>query len=382
MGIELMPSGREAEITGGLPAGCAREFRDIIAHAPTVNVLHVNNTGGRVYEALNIAKIVTARGMTTYISVECESAATVIFLAGRERYVANGAKVGFHAGSFPGMLTSQLFELNAGVREAMLTAGVNADFIERALATPPTEMWYPSVDEMIQAGVVTGITHGERFGISPVVARHIEKSGLDEISPSFSYLKKLREIDPDMYANMVRAFHEGVAAGLSEGDIGANVRKIVIAKVALVQLRASDEALRHMMRLWISLLEKYKDTQPKEVLQTFGGQVADDANSNLSIGRVLPDYPIAEEGEVIVELMASAAREERPIDKEQASQDLSTVAKVLNQKAPNAISILVADQKQVKDYRTTANAFWFYYTTIRDEVPRSHQANLLRYMLK
>jgi hypothetical protein len=49
-------------------------------------------------------------------------------------------------------------QLRAGddlVRQAMVATGVAPSFIERALAKPSGDMWYPSVDELRAAGVIT-----------------------------------------------------------------------------------------------------------------------------------------------------------------------------------------------------------------------------------
>jgi hypothetical protein len=41
------------------------------------------------------------------------------------------------------------------VRETMTEAGVTQDFITRVLATPNKELWFPTVDEMMLANVIT-----------------------------------------------------------------------------------------------------------------------------------------------------------------------------------------------------------------------------------
>lgn len=38
----------------------------------------------------------------------------------------------------------------------MKEAGISKEFIDRVLATSPDDMWYPTYEEMRQAGVVTG----------------------------------------------------------------------------------------------------------------------------------------------------------------------------------------------------------------------------------
>ena len=79
----------------------------------------------------------------------------MVFIAGKERVVAEWAKLGFHAGTFPGMTAEQRGSIDKLIRETMVSAGVADKFIDRTLATPNDEMWYPSIEEMRLAGVIT-----------------------------------------------------------------------------------------------------------------------------------------------------------------------------------------------------------------------------------
>ena len=376
--MELLPSGREVELTGGLPAGCALQFVELLSNAPAVNVVHVNNGGGRVHEALEIAKVVRAREMTTYVSLHCESAATLIFLAGRERFVANGAKIGFHSGSFPGLSSGELSLTNSLAREAMIAAKVDAPFIRRALDTPSSEMWYPSVEEMVGAGIATNVTHGERFGISQTVARQIQQKGLAGVLP---YWDKLRKAAPDLYAEINSAYRAGASTGLSEGEIGTRARAIITARVNASIPCASDEALRHLVRFWLLMLGKYKDTQAKEIVNFFESSTAGSTSSDMNMARVFKDYPADEEIAVLVEVVTSASSGVRPIDKAAAERDLEVVTKKLANDAPDAAVAIASTPKTPAEYTLKANGFWTFYDTIRTEVPELRQANLLRHLL-
>jgi len=381
MEISVLPSGREVEITGGLPAGCAQDFRSFMSGVPDVQILHVNNTGGRIHEALDIARIVAERKMTTYVSVSCESAATLIFLAGHERYVANGAKVGFHASSFLGVSGAKFPFLNGETRSAMAAAGVDERFINRALAEPSSTMWFPSIDEMIKAGVVTSATFGERFGMSRLFAKDIGKYDLTRIYPSMA---SLREVAPDTYAELDAAWRQSIAAGDPEGAVGDRVRAVLAPKLKASLPRASDEALLQAVDFWISLLEQYKDSQPATVIKVMIAVETNPAGLHSNPMRLLPDYPIQKDMTVTVAIITSAiATGGKPINETQAKQDIDTVIEDLKKKAPEALAGLAdIDSPSIKDPGATANAIWRFYVTIRDEIPRSRQGNLLRYLLK
>jgi hypothetical protein len=108
--IQVLPGGTEIEFRGGLRAGSARELERIFAAVPRAKVLHIESPGGRIAEAKQMMQLVRERGLTTYTSEECLSAATLVLMSGKERVIAANAKVGFHAGWFPGLTAKQQSE--------------------------------------------------------------------------------------------------------------------------------------------------------------------------------------------------------------------------------------------------------------------------------
>ncbi|MBI3884511.1 MAG: hypothetical protein HY302_02095 [Opitutae bacterium] len=150
-----LPSGDEIEMSGGLPAGSAEKFKTFLSGTAHVRTLRVNSIGGRVYEAQEIARVVARRKFDTVVTERCASAATLIFLAGKERRLGPRGKLGFHSAFFPGRTGNELAVSNAAIVEAMVAAGVARGFAEEAMKTPPAAVWYPSPEELYLAGVTT-----------------------------------------------------------------------------------------------------------------------------------------------------------------------------------------------------------------------------------
>jgi hypothetical protein len=155
--IRVLPGGTELEFVGGLRAGCAREFDRVLAANPKVEALDIESPGGRLSEARKIIQRVRERGLSTYTTKYCMSAAALVLISGKERRIAKNARVGFHRGSLPGATRYQKRFLEDLDRKAMRDAGVSEAFIDQVLATPPDEMWYPGPNEMIRAGAITGV---------------------------------------------------------------------------------------------------------------------------------------------------------------------------------------------------------------------------------
>ncbi len=153
--IRVLPGGTEVEFRGGFRAGCAKELEGILSAVPQAKVLHVESIGGRINEANKMMQLVRDRGLTTYTSEQCLSAATLVLMSGKERVVEVNARVGFHAGTLPGATVEQQRAMDNLVRSTMRSAGVSEQFTSRVLATPSDQMWYPTFDEMLKAGVIT-----------------------------------------------------------------------------------------------------------------------------------------------------------------------------------------------------------------------------------
>ena len=142
--------GRIIQFHGGLRAGAEREFKRKMDSSSHLRVLQIESHGGRATAGMRIGRMIRRARLVTVVSTYCESAATYLFISGEQRIVTPGAKIGFHASSGIGGSDAE------DVRHFMEEAGISTNFINKVLSTSPDQMWYPTHEEMIQAGVVTG----------------------------------------------------------------------------------------------------------------------------------------------------------------------------------------------------------------------------------
>ena len=157
--IRVVSAGTEIVFRGGLRAGCATELKRVLSGAKQVKMLEIESPGGRVGEAEQMARLVREYGLITYSSKYCLSAATLMLMSGKDRVVAPGAKIGLHAGTTPGITAFERLLVDNMMRMTMRSAGVTDEFIKRVVATPPNQMWYPTFEEMREAGVVDRQSH-------------------------------------------------------------------------------------------------------------------------------------------------------------------------------------------------------------------------------
>ena len=122
--------------------------------------------GSHISEGRALAKYIREARLATVTRKACESACTLVFLAGSKRYLWEGGKLGFHSGSVGSVDSSQLPEINEEFRRAYESAGVPSWFIEKALSTRSSAMWYPSHQELRDAKIIDEVLQTQTPGSS------------------------------------------------------------------------------------------------------------------------------------------------------------------------------------------------------------------------
>ena len=162
----------------GIGYGDARELRQILRDHPEVTTLELNSDGGVPPAALEMAVAVTDFGLNTVVTERCESACTLVFLAGDNRTLARGARLGFHSGSWARDGMKEYYEetressgwldefafaswaYEEGMRdfnktlEFVVSRGVDVQFVIRAAYVNFSDVWYPTRDKLVKFGII------------------------------------------------------------------------------------------------------------------------------------------------------------------------------------------------------------------------------------
>jgi uncharacterized RDD family membrane protein YckC len=151
----LSADGRRLVLKGPLGMGDATRVQKILEGADKVRLVELESPGGRVYEADRIAKVIRDRAWQTRATGNCESACTLVFMAGTRRQLMPGAQLGFHR-AFAGTFNPVLDRLaNQELAAMYRRAGLPEDFIVQTLRTPPWDMWYPQVNVLAAGGLIS-----------------------------------------------------------------------------------------------------------------------------------------------------------------------------------------------------------------------------------
>jgi hypothetical protein len=161
--LKLLPNGTTLAFSGGVKFGLARDVQALLDASPNINTIELDSPGGRLGAAEQLSQLITARGLNTYVSGECESICTRIFVAGKQRLISWGAKLGFHSAytrniNLPQAVTDAI---DTQLAARYVAAGIDADFMRRAVAISPDSIWFPNYVELMNAHVVTRIIDGD-----------------------------------------------------------------------------------------------------------------------------------------------------------------------------------------------------------------------------
>lgn len=151
---------QQITVKGDFGFGVAEDTEVLLKRYDNIKTLVLNSRGGRVYEGQAMAKLVLAYQLNTLTVGHCVSACTTAFIAGRVRHIDSAAMLGFHR-------YSNELEKYTGKEETEKVQksdlvffkhqGVKQYFLDMMYIGDTKDIWYPSHDELLDAGVIHGV---------------------------------------------------------------------------------------------------------------------------------------------------------------------------------------------------------------------------------
>lgn len=143
-------------LSGKFASGVSDALASALAHDPSIRRLELDSPGGDCEQGLALAALVEKRSLSTFVGHQCSSACTLVFVAGKERLLTAGAKLGFHRARSP--LWDDALTDDEKYNSLLITyfesKGIAANFSRKAFRVPNNDIWYPSVEELLAAGVI------------------------------------------------------------------------------------------------------------------------------------------------------------------------------------------------------------------------------------
>jgi hypothetical protein len=244
--LTVLAGGQSILLFGGINEGSALKLESILNLAPSVNTIVLESPGGWIREGEKIADIIRRRGLNTYVDGTCASACTIAFLAGKERTADPNAKIGFHASHLVGdMDTSPTTLSTAQLRNIYRNAGIQESFISKALDTPYADMWFPSVDELMTAHVLTRRSSG---GETAILATALVKNGhsketLAEEFKKIEIFSVMAQRMPQDFDHILNSVWVQAQTGATDAEVITAARNQVIPIIARLAPLATDQTL-------------------------------------------------------------------------------------------------------------------------------------------
>ena len=378
--LRLMRNDTEMELAGGIPIGTTDAVRNMLDSSRTVRVIHLNSSGGRIAEADKLASLISQRQLITYTRTSCSSACALAFLAGRERYIGEQGRIGFHSASVNGAMGSNDLDLNASFRAALSRVGATPLFVTKATTTNPQNMWFPTTEELKQQNIITSVVDSRYFGLSGISewrdADRIEQSLLKV--PVYAALSTY---DTNNYAKVRKALVEGVQAGRSVAEIQMDIHTLVIGFIVPSYLsRAPDLALLRYWRSQITELKFIGRTSPAQCLTFLGLDNKTPAADMMNkVPKELANEDLAALTEVIIQT-ATNPTQAKPFSSYE--KEFEGVMLAMMAKDRRSVAVIANPEKFSNDPATTCNSMILLYNTILSLSDSKTAAGLLRSMAK
>jgi hypothetical protein len=155
--FHVVGNGQTLQFSGGITFGVAKEFEQFLNAMSSIRTVELNSTGGRILEAQKVSDLIRSRNLATFVTKDCLSACTIVFLGGRQRLMMPAARLGFHQPAFRGMTAGDRRAAIETEQQRLQRFGLSQEFAERANSAAPSSMWYPDQDELISERVVTRV---------------------------------------------------------------------------------------------------------------------------------------------------------------------------------------------------------------------------------
>ena len=159
--------------------GHEEKLLQILKKHKEIDTLVLKSEGGMIQVADNMADLVIDAELNTFVEENCESACVTIFLAGKNRIMDIGAKIGFHASWWSAEDMQSYYKNNRESKdwespfefaswlyedtqkeifekfEYLLERGVQPHFAIQTLKAGSDGMWYPRRKELLKGGILT-----------------------------------------------------------------------------------------------------------------------------------------------------------------------------------------------------------------------------------
>jgi len=261
--ITLATNKELIHLKGKMGFGLSKDVAKFIKKHPDVKGIILDSIGGRIYEGRELSKLILVNSFNTYTLNGCYSACATAFISGNKRYLAKGANIGFHQYVNTLKSVDDLVDMPAEEQKDLdlyRKRGITESFITRIFKAKPDELWYPTIDEMLDAGVIHGLVNSS--DLSPIKYATFKREDVVRVFLEFSAYKPMKKYDPHTFDEMIDSVVNELQKGSSIVEVQQDASKR-IEKIAFNRLyKTSDKVIIDFARQMTYILNKLESKDP------------------------------------------------------------------------------------------------------------------------
>lgn len=369
--IRVMRDGTEAEIAGGFKYGLTEDFGKVLAASPRIGVVHLDSLGGRIGEGQSLYRLIRQHGLTTYVRANCMSACTLAFAAGRERYIAQGATLGFHRGAFPG--TDEGAQDHAQ-RMIFTEAGFAPAFIDTALSTPHRSMFKPSADVLLDAHVITAVASEDRFAYSGM-GTDFSAATIAAILGNVPTLAAIRDRYSDQFEALVNDYRAAITSGKTEAETIAILRAKIGPFIKSRLPEADDDVVIESYQL---MTDELKALRGKNPAWCYGLALHGDKTFHREIPTALLERESRNQERVI-----RTATKRAPVDADAANASIDKIFDRMRQSGTtdDDVTLLASDEVEASQQPRYCDLTISFHEEL-EKLPRDEAILAMRFLME
>jgi ATP-dependent protease ClpP protease subunit/cupin superfamily acireductone dioxygenase involved in methionine salvage len=262
--FRILNEGNDIELIGRIDLGSESLLEEQLRLNPNVNRIHLHSNGGRVLAAKRMMKIIRRYNLDTYVKTECASACTLLYLAGKNRLLAEEAKLKFHAPGIGGASSHNIEELGQHMKEAYVGENLPHWFINKVMETPNDEFWEPTSEELLRANVIDKIVDSDLYPMSGLGQESsITVEALESGLLTVEHMVAMKKHDSEAYQQVIDLNLNGMLAGITKNELSSQVNNLIYSERLPVYLsNASNEALVEYWKSQINHMKELKANYP------------------------------------------------------------------------------------------------------------------------
>lgn len=250
-------------LQGPLSFGVSGEVKQVIQKNSNIEGIILDSVGGRLYEGRELSKLITFHRLNTYSLNGCYSACTTVFISGENRFLGVGANLGFHQ-YYPTFKNIGVYIDTKKEQEKDLrifqSQGIEPDFLEKLFDTSHDDLWYPTVDEMLAAGVIQSVINPSE--ILPIEYGEKAKEAFLESILATGAFKSIKRYEPETYREIVVTITRQIEQGATQIELLDQAREY-LGKLSMRLLpNSSDRAIVNFFTQTMRVTEYFVKKDP------------------------------------------------------------------------------------------------------------------------